>query len=189
MLGKRETKKANPWQLLLLLFQMKRFLHISMVKRLAHSRGPPAPQLEQIQEHGVSAMPEEGIYLRKYIYWSMNWQPNCHGPDFLRLKSQLPLGSLPRRLLLLCTEMCHVFLVMSIAQGASGCAASGGRGAGFHSPLTPSSWLQGCRQPHNDTYFPCSAWPAKCILSLLSCGLKSLQLCRAKQSPRCYQKH
>lgn len=158
---------------MLLLFQMKRFLHISVVKRLAHSRGPPAPQLEQIQEHGVSAMPEEGIFLRKFIYWSTKWQPNCHGPDFLRLKSQLPLGSLPKRLLLLCTDMWLVFLVMSIAQGASGCAASGGRGADFHSLLAPSAWLQGCSQPHNYTCFPHSAWLAKCILSLLFSALAS----------------
>lgn len=60
----RGKQKSLPMTAYVAAVPMKRFLHISMVKRLAPSRGPPLPQWEQIQEHCVSAMPEEGICLR-----------------------------------------------------------------------------------------------------------------------------
>lgn len=73
-------------------------------KRLNPRQEPPAPQPEQVQEHGASAMPEEGIVLSEFRSRSMSWQPQMSMLCFSGLTLQLPLGSLQKWLVLLCKE-------------------------------------------------------------------------------------
>lgn len=189
-LGRGKQKKAYPWQLMLLLFQWRDFCIYLWLKDWLPAGNPHYPSESRYKSTVYQPCLRKGFVWDNLYTGARTGNPVVKGLIFWGSHRSYLLEASQKACALVhqdvvcvsCDEHCS-----ALPPGA----LHVGRGADFHSPLAPSAWLQGCGQPHNDTCFPPSAWPAKCIhvTPFLCAGLKRLQLCRAKQSPRCYQKH
>jgi len=96
--------KAYPWWLIVLLFQVKRCLHISMVRGWLWARDLQ----HRSQSRYKSTVHQPG--LKKLFFWvnlylgAWAGSPRYQGSAFLGLTLQLPLGGLQNCLVLLCKE-------------------------------------------------------------------------------------